>query len=75
MTADVPGAGGRQVSAAKPRASSASTSRSASRRRPPEVLSEAEAIALIKACSNPGAVGGAQPGVDRGAVALRPADL
>jgi len=51
MTADVPGAGGRQVSATKPRASSTSTSRSASRRRPPEVLSEAEAIALLKACS------------------------
>ncbi len=44
------------MSATKPRASSTSTSTSTktsstSRRRPPEVLSEAEAIALLKACS------------------------
>jgi len=38
------------VSATKPR--STSTSSSTSRRRPPEVLSEAEAIALLKACSS-----------------------
>ncbi len=37
------------MTATKPR--STSTSSSTSRRRPPEVLSEAEAIALIKACS------------------------
>jgi len=37
------------VSATQPRSTSASSS--TSRRRPPEVLSEAEAIALIKACS------------------------
>ncbi len=37
------------MTATKPR--STSTSSSASRRRPPEVLAEAEAIALIKACS------------------------
>ncbi len=41
------------MSATKPRSSPTSTSRSSStsRRRPPEVLSEAEAIALLKACS------------------------
>jgi len=41
------------MSATKPRSSRTSTSRSSStsRRRPPEVLSEAEAIALLKACS------------------------
>jgi len=40
------------VSATKPRSTSTSTSSSStSRRRPPEVLSEAEAIALMKACS------------------------
>ncbi len=37
------------MSATQPRSTSASSS--TSRRRPPEVLSEAEAIALIKACS------------------------
>ncbi len=37
------------MTATKPR--STSTSSSTSRRRPPEVLSEAEAIALLKACS------------------------
>ncbi|MGI8713388.1 MAG: tyrosine-type recombinase/integrase, partial [Solirubrobacteraceae bacterium] len=37
---------------AKPRSSSARASASTSRRRPPEVLSEAEAIALLKACSS-----------------------
>ncbi len=40
------------MSATKPRSSSTSTSASTSRRRPPEVLSEAEAIALLKACSS-----------------------
>ncbi len=38
------------MTATKPR--STSTSSSTSRRRPPEVLSEAEAIALLKACSS-----------------------
>jgi len=38
------------MTATKPR--STSTSASTSRRRPPEVLSEAEAIALLKACSS-----------------------
>jgi len=44
------------MSATKPRAAATSTrsssSSSGSRRRPPEVLSEAEAIALLKACSS-----------------------
>jgi site-specific recombinase XerD len=39
------------MSATKPRSSSTRTSASTSRRRPPEVLSEVEAIALLKACS------------------------
>jgi len=39
------------MTATTPRASSTKTSSSTSRRRPPEVLSEAEAIALLKACS------------------------
>ncbi|MDQ2897970.1 MAG: tyrosine-type recombinase/integrase, partial [Actinomycetota bacterium] len=38
------------MTATKPRSTSASSS-ATSRRRPPEVLSEAEAIALLKACS------------------------
>jgi len=39
------------VSATKPRSSPTSAGASTSRRRPPEVLTEAEAIALMKACS------------------------
>ncbi|MEO8969318.1 MAG: tyrosine-type recombinase/integrase [Solirubrobacteraceae bacterium] len=42
---------GRAMTATKPRPTSTSTSASTSRRRPPEVLAEAEAIALLKACS------------------------
>ena len=53
---------------------SASASSETSRRRPPEVLTEAEAIALIKACSTRAPTGVRNPGVDRGAVALRVAD-
>ncbi len=40
------------MTATEPRASSTRTGASTSRRRPPEVLSEAEAIALLKACSS-----------------------
>jgi len=40
------------MSATKPRSTSTKTSSSTSRRRPPEVLSEAEAIALLKASSS-----------------------
>ncbi len=39
------------MTATKPKRSSSTSSASGSRRRPPEVLSEAEAIALLKACS------------------------
>ena len=39
------------MTATKPTSTSTRTSSSTSRRRPPEVLSEAEAIALLKACS------------------------
>jgi len=39
------------MTATKPRSTSTRTSSSGSRRRPPEVLTETEAIALIKACS------------------------
>jgi len=39
------------MTATKPRSTSTRTSSSTSRRRPPEVLTETEAIALIKACS------------------------
>ncbi len=39
------------MSATKPRSSPTSAGASTSRRRPPEVLTEAEAIALMKACS------------------------
>jgi len=44
------------------------------RRRPPEVLTEAEAVALIRACSAR-APTGVRNRADRCLVALRPADL